>query len=133
MLLINVHELEVVLANAIVFTALEDKVQHVRGVLSLERQDILVLGGTEHLGQGCQIHSQGDITVASVWRESLSLQHHGDKRDVRVVHGLQRDAGVIAVEVAILDEILDGIDHLRTRGPSVSMDKTRRKKMKQGV
>jgi hypothetical protein len=31
---------------------------------------------------------------------------------VRVVHGLQGDAGVIAVKVAVLDEILDGIDNL---------------------
>lgn len=29
-----------------------------------------------------------------------------------IVHGLQRDAGVIAVEVAILHEIFDGIDDL---------------------
>jgi hypothetical protein len=31
---------------------------------------------------------------------------------VGVVHSLQRDARVIAVEVAILDEILDGFDDL---------------------
>jgi hypothetical protein len=31
---------------------------------------------------------------------------------VGVVHSLQRDAGVIAVEVAVLDEVLDGIDNL---------------------
>lgn len=29
-----------------------------------------------------------------------------------VVHGLEGDAGVIAVEVAVLDEILDGVDDL---------------------
>jgi hypothetical protein len=32
---------------------------------------------------------------------------------VRVVHGLEGDAGVIAVEVAVLDEILDCIDDLK--------------------
>jgi hypothetical protein len=31
---------------------------------------------------------------------------------VRVVHSLQRDAGVIAIEVAILDKVLDGFDDL---------------------
>ena len=29
-----------------------------------------------------------------------------------VVHGLQGDSGVIAVEVAVLDEILDSVDNL---------------------
>jgi hypothetical protein len=31
---------------------------------------------------------------------------------VGVVHGLERNAGVIAVEVAVLDEVLDGVDDL---------------------
>lgn len=31
---------------------------------------------------------------------------------MRVVHGLEGDAGVIAVEVAVLNEVLDGIDDL---------------------
>jgi hypothetical protein len=31
---------------------------------------------------------------------------------VRVVHGLERDTRVIAVEVAVLYEVLDGIDDL---------------------
>lgn len=31
---------------------------------------------------------------------------------MRVVHGLKGDAGVIAVEVAVLDQVLDGVDDL---------------------
>lgn len=31
---------------------------------------------------------------------------------MRVVHGLQGDSGVIAVEVAVLDEVFDGVDDL---------------------
>jgi hypothetical protein len=31
---------------------------------------------------------------------------------VGVVHGLESDAGVIAVEVAVLDEVLDSVDDL---------------------
>jgi hypothetical protein len=33
---------------------------------------------------------------------------------VRVVHGLEGDSGVIAVEVAVLDKVLDGVDDLAT-------------------
>lgn len=31
-----------------------------------------------------------------------------------VVHGLEGDSGVIAIEVAVLDKILDGVDDLHT-------------------
>jgi hypothetical protein len=31
---------------------------------------------------------------------------------VGVIHGLEGDAGVIAVEIAVLHEVLDGIDDL---------------------
>jgi len=31
---------------------------------------------------------------------------------VRVVHGLEGDAGVIAVEIAVLDEIFDRFNYL---------------------
>jgi hypothetical protein len=33
---------------------------------------------------------------------------------VGVVHGLEGDTGVIAVEIAVLHEVLDGIDDLET-------------------
>lgn len=112
MLLVNVHELEVVLANAVILAALEDEVEHVGGILGLEGQDILVLGGAQHLGEGGQVDTEGDVAVASVGGETLGLEHHGDQGNVGVVHGLQGDTRVIAVEVAVLDKILDGVDHL---------------------
>lgn len=54
-LLVNVHQLEVVLADAVVLAALEDQVQAVGRVLGLERQDILVLRRAQHLGQRRQV------------------------------------------------------------------------------
>lgn len=120
MLLVNVHELEVVLADAVVVAALKDEVEHVGGVLGLEGQDVLVLGGAQHLGQRRQVDTQRNVAVAAVGREALGLEHHGHERDVRVVHGLQGNARVIAVEVAVLDQVLDGVDDLvrETRGVS---------------
>lgn len=103
MLLINVHKLQVVLAQSIVGTALEDQVQHIGGVLSLEGKDIIVLGGTKDLGEGCEVDTKGDVAIASVGRETLCLEHHGDKGDVGVVHGLESDTRVIAVEVTVLN------------------------------
>ena len=111
-LLVNVHELEVILGDAVVFGRLEDEVEHVGRVLGLKRQDVLVLGGAQHLGQGGKVHAQRDVAVAPEGREGLRLEHHGYQSDVRVVHGLERDTAVVAVEVAVLHEILDGVDDL---------------------
>lgn len=111
-LLVNVHELEVVLADAVVLAALKDNVEHVGRVLGLERQDVFVLRRAQHLGQRRQVDAQRNVAVAAEGGEALGLEHHGHQRDVRVVHGLQRDARVIAVKVAVLDEVLDGIDDL---------------------
>lgn len=111
-LLVNVHELQVILADTVVLAALKDEVEHIRRVLSLERQDIFVLGSAQHLGQRCQVDTQGNVAVASVGGEAFSLEHHGHERNVRVVHGLQSNARVIAVEVTVLDQVLDGIDNL---------------------
>lgn len=111
-LLVNVHELDVIFAQAVRLSALEHEVDHIGRVLSLQGQDIVILSGTEHLGQGNQVDAQGDVAVAAVRGESFGLQHHRDQGNMGVVHGLQGDTGVIAVEVAILYEILDRIDDL---------------------
>jgi hypothetical protein len=113
MLLVNIHKLQVILAQPITLAALENQIQDIRSILSLDCQDILALGGTQDLGERCEVDAKGDITVASVWGEGFCLEHHGDERDVRVVHGLESHTGVIAVEVAVLDEILDCIDDLK--------------------
>lgn len=111
-LLVNVHQLEVVLGDAVVFGALKDEVEHVGRVLGLERQDVLVLRGAEDLGQRSQVDAERNVAVAPEGREGLRLEHHGYERDVRVVHGLEGDSRVIAVEVAVLHEVLDGVDDL---------------------
>ena len=67
---------------------------------------------SEDFREGLKVDPQGNVTVASERCEHLRLQHHGDKSDVRVVHGLEGDARVIAVEVAVLDQILDSIHDL---------------------
>lgn len=113
--LVNVHELDVILANPVGLRALEHELDNVRRVLRLQGQDIFILGGAEHLGQGDQVDTESDVAVAAVGRESLSLEHHRDESNVGVVHSLEGNAGVIAVEVAVLNEILDCIDDLRRR------------------
>ncbi len=72
-------------------------------VFSLERQDILVLSGTEDFRQGGKVDTEGNVAIAAVWGEAFCLEHHGDECDVGVVHGLERNTRVIAVEVAVLN------------------------------
>ena len=115
MLLVNVHELDIVLANPVALGALEDQVDDIGSVLGLEGEDVFVLCATEDFCEGGKVDAEGEVTVAAEGREGLGLEHHGNEGDVRVVHGLERNAGVIAVEVAVLHEVLDGVDDLGGR------------------
>jgi hypothetical protein len=112
MLLVDIHKLQVILAQSIALAALEHQVQNIRSIFSLECQDIFALGGTQDFGERGEVDAEGNVTIASVWGEGFCLQHHGHEGDVGVVHGLESNAGVIAVEVAVLHEILDRIDNL---------------------
>ena len=112
MLLIDVHQFDIVLAEPVVFRAFEHEVHDIGGVLSLQCQDVIGLRASQHLGERAEIDTERDVPIAAERREGFGLKHHGYECDVGVVHGLQRDTGVIAVEVAVLDEILDCIDNL---------------------
>ncbi|KAI7165257.1 Proliferating cell nuclear [Hortaea werneckii] len=92
--------------------ALKDHVHNVRCILRLQGQDILILCTAQDLLQRGQVDAEGNVTVAAERREGLGLQHHGHESHMGVVHGLESDAGVIAVEVAVLDQVLDGVDDL---------------------
>jgi hypothetical protein len=111
-LLVNVHELDVVLADPVRRVVLEDQVDNIRRVLGLEGEDVIGLSCAQNLCERAKVDTEGDVAVASEGCESLGPQQHGDESDMGVVHGLQRDTRVIAVEVAVLDEVLDGIDDL---------------------
>jgi hypothetical protein len=111
-LLVNVHQLKVVLRNSVVLAVLKNQAQRIGRVLGLERHHVLILRRPENLLQRNKVDSERDVTVTAVESESFRLKVHGDKRDVGVVHSLELDSGVIAVEVAVLNEVLDGIDDL---------------------
>ena len=113
MLLVNVHELDVVFTQSVALRALEHQVDDVRRILGLEGQDVIVLRAAQDLCEGGEVDTERKVAIAAEGREGFGLEHHGDEGDVGVVHCLERDAGVIAVEVAVLDKVLDGVDDLR--------------------
>lgn len=112
MLLINIHQLDIILRDTIILRVLKHQVQDIGRVLSLEREQVLVSSSAKDLLKRGEVEPEGDVAVAAVGREAFGFEVHCDEGNVRVVHRLQGDAGVIAVEVAVLDEILDGVDHL---------------------
>lgn len=46
-----------------------------------------------------------------------------------VVHGLKGDTGVIAIEVAVLDQVLDRVDNLVTKALIIMLDIKRRERI----
>lgn len=112
MLLVNVHQLDVVLADSIALGALENEVDNIGRIFSLESKDVLVLGGTKDLLQRDEVDAECDVAIASEGREGVGLEQHGNEGDVAVVHGLETHAGIVTFEVAILDKVLDGFDNL---------------------
>lgn len=111
-LLIDIHKLDVILAQPITFAALEDQIHNIRRILRLQRQYVLILRASQHLHERGEIDAQGDVAVTAERGEGFGLEHHGDEGDVGVVHGLKCNAGVIAVEVAILHEVFYGVNDL---------------------
>lgn len=82
MFLINIHKLDVILADSIVLGVLKDQIQRIRRIGSLEGEDILVLGGAEDFGEGVQVDSESNVAVASVWRKPFMGKLHRDEGDV---------------------------------------------------
>ena len=66
----------------------------------------------EDLVHAVQIHAHGELPVAPEPVEAISSQADRHERDVRVVHGLQLDAAVAAVPGGLLQQLLDGVQHL---------------------
>lgn len=66
-LLVDIHELQIILAQPIAVTALENQIEHIWCILGLERQDIFALGSTKNFRQRCQIDTKGEIAIASIW------------------------------------------------------------------
>lgn len=120
-LLVNVHELDIVLAQPVGLGALKHQVHRVGRVLRLQSQDVFILGSAQDLGQRAQVDAEGDVAVTAVGGETLCTEEHGDQGNVRVVHGLEGDPGVIAVEVAVLDQVLDGLNDLVRRNQCAEM------------
>lgn len=64
-LLVNVHELDVILADPVALCALEDQVDNIGCVLSLEGENILILCATEDFCEGGKVDAERKVAVAA--------------------------------------------------------------------
>jgi hypothetical protein len=76
MLLINIHKLQIILAQSIALAALKHQIENIRRVLSLDSQDIFILGGTENFCEGSKVDTKSHVAIASIRGETLCLEHH---------------------------------------------------------
>ena len=112
MFLINIHQFDIVLAQPVRLAALKNQVDDIWCIFRLQCQDVFVLCSAEHFCERGKVDPESNVSVASEGREAFGLEHHRDKSNMRIVHGLKSDSRVIAVEVAVLDEVFYGIDNL---------------------
>jgi hypothetical protein len=73
-IVIDIHELDIILANPVVARVLKDEVDDVWRILCLQSQDVFALRSAEHFCKGPEIDTEGDVTVASEGREGFGSQ-----------------------------------------------------------
>ena len=71
MLLVNVHQLDIVLADPVAGLIFEDQIDHVGRVLRLDGEHVFVLSRTKHFCERAKVDSQGNVTIAAEGRECL--------------------------------------------------------------
>mmetsp|Transcript_6029 Transcript_6029/g.15552 ORF Transcript_6029/g.15552 Transcript_6029/m.15552 type:complete len:342 (+) Transcript_6029:39-1064(+) len=106
------HRLHLKVADLVVVLTLEQEGDVVGLILALDGDDVVVAGALDHLHEVADVQAHGDVPVAPVVLEPLGLQQDVDQGDVARVHGLERKPIGTAVEVALRDDVLDGIKHL---------------------
>ncbi|PON87572.1 hypothetical protein TorRG33x02_165650, partial [Trema orientale] len=92
--------------------AFEHEGDRVGGVIGLDSDDVVVSSAFEHLGHVVEVHAQGEVPITAIVLEPFGSEEEGDESDVAGVHGLEREAGGGAVEVGIVDEVLERFQNL---------------------
>lgn len=59
-----------------------------------------------------QVHAHGEVAVTSVLVKAVGPQAQRHQAHVGVVHSLEFDAGIGAVEGRLIEEVFDGIEYL---------------------
>ena len=79
----------------------------VTAVIGLDGDNVIISGALQHLGHVIEIHSHGDVPIAAVVLEALRSEEQSNKGYVAGIHSLERESGGGAVEVGIVNQVLD--------------------------
>lgn len=81
-------------------------------VIGFDGDDVIISGALEHLGHVSEIHPHGEVHVAHVVLEAFGSKQERHQRHMAGIDVLEREAGAGAVEVGIVDQILDRFENL---------------------
>lgn len=97
--------------------AFEHEGDGVGGVIGFDSDDVVVASAFEHLGHVVEVHAQGEVPVTAIVLEPFRSKENGHQSHMAGVHCLEREAGSGAVEVGIVDEVLDRFQNLLQKTP----------------
>lgn len=98
--------------NAVLGRTLEHERQRISSIFRLEGDHVVISGALENFGQVTRVESEGERSVTSEVIESFGLEGNSHERNVRTVHGLDGELVFAAINVGILNQILDGLNDL---------------------
>ena len=84
MLLVEVHQLHLVVGDLLLVGRLEHEGDGVGLVLRLDRDNVVGVGALQDLAHAAEVHAHGELAVATELVEPV-----GPQGDVAVVHGLE--------------------------------------------
>jgi hypothetical protein len=65
MLLVNVHEFDVVFTDSVRLSILEREANDIGSILRLHGQDVLIGRASQDFGQGCQVDAERNVSVTT--------------------------------------------------------------------
>ena len=61
-----------------------------------------------------RLPTHGNISIAAVVIEAIRSKSQRNKRYMTGIHGLKAETSAVAVEVSIINQVLNGLNHLQT-------------------
>ncbi|KAJ1390317.1 hypothetical protein SESBI_37532 [Sesbania bispinosa] len=96
--------------------AFEHEGDGIAAIIGLDGDDVVVAGAFQHLGHVIEVHAHGDVAVAAVVLKPFRPKQQRHQSHVTGVHGLKGEPGGRAIEVRIVNQVLDRLEHLLQQG-----------------
>ena len=98
--------------STVLTRAFEHKSDSITTIIGLNGSNVVISRALEHLGHVVEVHPHGQVPVTAVVLKALRSEKKSHECQVAGIHGLERDPGGGAVEVGVIDEVLDRFQNL---------------------